>query len=288
MTKTLQKNAYAKINLFLDVKEKRADGYHDIESVMQTVTLSDTVLVTRNDADGVREISVTCTDPKVPTDERNIVHKCAAAFFEHFGIESYSIAIHIEKRIMAEAGLAGGSTDGAATLHLLNELFDVNADVDALCRIGVKVGADLPFCIVGGCALVGGIGEVITPLDIPVPSYHAVVAYPKVGVSTAAAYGAIDSLAYRISRSADSVVADLKAGRIPTNMHNSFEDVVLHENEEAAIIKAKMIELGAVSAMMSGSGPSIFGLFEDDDSARRALNALTVLGIRAFTCRPTV
>ena len=288
MTKTLQKNAYAKINLFLDVKEKRPDGYHDIESVMQTVTLCDTVLVTRNDADGVREITVTCTDPKVPTDERNIVHKCAAAFFEHFGIESYSISIHIEKRIMAEAGLAGGSTDGAATLHLLNELFDVNADVDVLCRIGVKVGADLPFCIIGGCALVGGIGEVITPLDIPAPGYHAVVAYPKVGVSTAAAYGKIDSLAYRISRSADSVVSDLKAGRIPTNMHNSFEDVVLHENEEASMIKAKLLELGAVSAMMSGSGPSIFGLFEDEDSARRALNALAVFKIPAFGCRPTV
>ncbi len=288
MTKTLQKNAYAKINLFLDVKEKRADGYHDIESVMQTVTLSDTVSVTREHADGVREISVSCTDPKVPTDSRNIVHKCAVAFFEHFGIENYNIAIHIEKRIMAEAGLAGGSTDGAATLHILNELFDVNTDTATLCKIGVKVGADLPFCIVGGCALVGGIGEIVTPLEIPAPSYHAVVAYPKVGVSTAAAYGAIDSLAYRISRSADSVVADLKAGKIPTNMHNSFEDVVLHENDEAAMIKAKMIELGAVSAMMSGSGPSIFGLFEDEDSARCALSAFTVLGIRAFTCCPTV
>jgi 4-diphosphocytidyl-2-C-methyl-D-erythritol kinase len=288
MAKTIIKNAYAKINLFLDVKDKRPDGYHDIESVMQTVTLCDTVSVTRNDAAGVREISVTCTYPKVPTDSRNIVHKCAVAFFEHFGIECYSIAIHIEKRIMAEAGLAGGSTDGAATLHLLNELFDVNTDVDVLCKIGVKVGADLPFCIVGGCCLVGGIGEVITPLDIPAPTYHAVVAYPKQGVSTAAAYGAIDALAYRISRSADSVVSDLKSGRTPTNMHNSFEDVVLHENEEAAMIKAKMIEFGATSAMMSGSGPSIFGLFEDEDSARRALNALTALGIRAFTCQPTV
>lgn len=288
MTKTLQKNAYAKINLFLDVKDKRPDGYHDIESVMQTVTLSDTVSVTRDIADGVREITVTCTDPKVPTDSRNIVHKCAVAFFEHFEIEEYKIAIHIEKRIMAEAGLAGGSTDGAATLHLLNELFDVNTDIDTLCKIGVKVGADLPFCIVGGCALVGGIGEIITPLEIPAPSYHAVVAYPKVGVSTAAAYGAIDSLAFRISHSADSVISALEAGRIPEKMHNSFEDVVLPENEEAAMIKAKMLELGAISAMMSGSGPSIFGLFEDEDSARCALNALTVLGIRAFTCRPTV
>jgi len=288
MAKTKIRNAYAKINLFLDVKDKRPDGYHDIESVMQTVTLCDTVSVTRNDADNMREIIVTCTDPKVPTDSRNIVHKCAVAFFEHFGIESYSIAIHIEKRIMAEAGLAGGSTDGAATLHLLNDLFEVNTEVDVLCKIGVKVGADLPFCIVGGCALVGGIGENITPLDIPAPSYHAVVAYPKQGVSTAAAYGKIDALAYRISHSAGSVIEDLKSGRIPSNMHNSFEDVVLHENEEAAMIKAKMLELGAKSAMMSGSGPSIFGLFEDEDCAKRALNALSVHGILAFTCRPTV
>ena len=145
MTKTLQKNAYAKINLFLDVKDKRPDGYHDIESVMQTVTLCDIVSVTRNDEDDARVITVTCTDPKVPTDSRNIVHKCAVAFFEHFGIEHYSISIHIEKRIMAEAGLAGGSTDGAATLHLLGELFDVHADTATLCEIGVKVGADLPF-----------------------------------------------------------------------------------------------------------------------------------------------
>ena len=288
MTKTLQKNAYAKINLFLDVKDKRADGYHDIESVMQTVTLCDTVSVTRNDEDDARVITVTCTDPKVPTDSRNIVHKCAVAFFEHFGIEHYSIAIHIEKRIMAEAGLAGGSTDGAATLHLLGELFAVHADTATLCEIGVKVGADLPFCIVGGCALVSGIGEIVTPLEIPTPSYHAVVAYPRQGVSTAAAYDKIDALAYRISRSADGVISDLKAGRIPTNMHNSFEDVVLPENTEAAMIKEKMIELGAHSAMMSGSGPSIFGLFEDEEGAKRALNALTVLGIRAFVCRPVV
>ncbi len=288
MTKTLQKNAYAKINLFLDVKDRRADGYHDIESVMQTVTLCDTVSVTRYPDNGAKKITVTCADPKVPTDERNIVHKCAVAFFDHFGIEEYSIAIHIEKRIMAEAGLAGGSTDGAATLHLLSELFDVQADITTLCKIGVTVGADLPFCIVGGCALVSGIGEVVTPLEIPTPSYHAVVAYPRQGVSTAAAYGKIDSLAYRISRSADGVISDLKAGRIPTNMHNSFEDVVLPENEEAAMIKEKMIEFGAHSSMMSGSGPSIFGLFEDEEGAKRALNALTVLGIRAFSCKPVV
>ncbi len=287
MSKTLHRKAYAKINLFLDVKRRRADGYHDIESVMQTVTLHDTVTVTRHPNTAGREISVTCTDPAVPTDGRNIVWKCAERFFEHFGIDSYNIEIAIEKRIMAEAGLAGGSTDGAAALHLLNALFETGADTATLCEIGVKVGADLPFCIVGGTCKVEGIGEILTPLEIPHPRYKLVVAYPKKGVSTAEAYKKIDSLENRVPRTSDSVIEALEGGEIPRDMHNLFEDVVLPENGEAAAIRAKMYEIGAVSAMMSGSGPSIFGLFADEEACKSALIELQNRGIKAFACEPT-
>ncbi len=284
MTKTLSKKAYAKINLFLDVKTRREDGYHDIESVMQTVTLHDTVTVTQHEDVKGKTILVTCTEPTIPTDRRNIVWKCAEKFFEHFGIESYSIGIHIEKRIMAEAGLAGGSTDGAATLHLLNELFGTRADNETLCKIGVNVGADLPFCIIGGTCKVEGIGEILTPLTIPHPSYHIAVAYPKTGVSTAEAYRKIDSLTDRVPRTSDSVIEALKNGEIPSDTHNLFERVVLPANEEAAMIRDKMYGCGAISAMMSGSGPSIFGLFASAEVCNRAITSLEKMGVRAFSC----
>ncbi len=284
MTKTLSKKAYAKINLFLDVKSRRPDGYHDIESVMQTVSLHDTVSVTRHDNATGKDISVTCTEPTVPTDKRNIVWKCAERFFEHFGIDSYDIEIAIEKQIMAQAGLAGGSTDGAATLHLLNELYETGTGTETLCEIGVKVGADLPFCIVGGTCKVEGIGEILTPLTIAYPSYHIAVAYPKNGVSTAEAYGKIDSLTDRVPRTSDSVIEALKNGEIPTDMHNLFEAVVLPENKEAAMIKSKLYGCGAISAMMSGSGPSIFGLFDSGEACNRAIAELSASGIEAFAC----
>lgn len=283
--KSLTSKAYAKINLFLDVLELRPDGYHNIKSIMQQVSLCDTVTVSRLDSgDG---ITVTCTDPSVPTDNRNIVWKCAAKFFEHFGIEDYSVEIHIEKNIPSCGGLAGGSTDGAAVLKLLNELFGTNADLEALCKIGVKVGADLPFCIVGGTCLCEGIGEVLTPVEIPTPAYKVLISFPGEGISTPAAYKALDAIERSADHpSAEDVINVMKAGGTPKEMYNAFEYAVLPGHDNARLVKETMIRAGAVSAMMSGSGSTIFGLFDDDTATNKAKEGLRKLGFNAHVCSP--
>ncbi len=281
--RALTTKAYAKINLFLDVLDTRADGYHNIKSIMQQVSLADTVTVTKNDAPS--GITVTCTDPAIPTDSSNIVHKCAKKFFEHFSIEEYSITIHIEKNIPSCGGLAGGSTDGAAVLKLLNELYTIHADTETLCDIGVKVGADIPFCIVGGTCLCEGIGEVLTPIKLPELGYKVLISFPGEGISTPAAYKTLDTIPRPTSHAtAEDVLASITKGMTPREMYNAFELAVLPDHENARRVKQTMLDSGAVSAMMSGSGSTIFGLFDDSDTIMRAYNKLNSMNFHAYIC----
>lgn len=283
--KSLTTKAHAKINLYLDVCDLRPDGYHNIESIMQQVSLCDTVTVSRiSDGEG---ISITCTDPTVPTDEKNIVHKCAVRFFEHFGIENYSIAIHIEKNIPSCGGLAGGSTDGASVLKLLNELYGTHADFETLCSIGVKVGADIPFCLVGGTCICRGIGEVLTPVEIAPPKYRVLISFPGEGISTPVAYKMLDE----IDRPTDhtdinDVLTCLYSGEVPREMYNAFELAVLPGHDNARLVKQMMLESGAVSAMMSGSGSTIFGLYDDEGKLNEAARVLEKLGFNSHVCYP--
>lgn len=282
MTKVLSAKAYAKINLFLDVVGKRDNGYHNIESIMQSVSLHDIITITSCDSsDSI--ITVSCNNPDVPTDERNIVYKCAKAFFEHYGIAKYSININIEKNIMAQAGLGGGSSDGAVTLQLLNHLFEVNASEEELCKIGGKIGADIPFCILGGTCKVCGIGEILTPIEIPSPAYSVLIAFSESGVSTAEAYKELDKIAYE-SSNINNVINELSAGVIPVSLYNVFEKVILCRHGEASKIKEKMMEFGAESTIMSGSGPSIIGLFKDKKTCISAKESFKLLGIRSACC----
>lgn len=282
---SLTTKAYAKINLYLDVCDLRPDGYHNIESLMQQVSLCDTVTVSRLD-EGCG-ISIACTDPAVPTDGKNIVHKCAVRFFEHFGIENYSISIHIEKNIPSCGGLAGGSTDGAAVLKLLNQLYGTNADEGTLCEIGVKVGADIPFCVMGGTCVCRGIGEILTPVEIEQPKYQVLVSFPGEGISTPTAYKMLDELEKpAVHAGIDQVIASLQNGEIPTEMYNVFELAVLPNHENARLVKKTMLEAGAVSAMMSGSGSTIFGLFADEETMNSAACALQKLGFGSHSCTP--
>ena len=283
--RSLTTKAYAKINLYLDVCDLRPDGYHNIESIMQQISLCDVVTVERLDIG--QGIVVTCTDPTVPTDGRNIVCKCAVKFFEHFGIEDYSIAIHIEKHIPSCGGLAGGSTDGAAVLKLLNKLFDIDANLETLCEIAVKVGADIPFCLVGGTCICEEIGEKLTTLEIPTPQYQVLISFPGEGISTHVAYKALDTIA----RPADhttlgNVLNVLKAGEIPKEMYNAFELAVLPTHENARLVKKTILESGAVSSMMSGSGSTIFGLFGNSSSMASAESELKKLGFDSYACVP--
>lgn len=282
-------NANAKINLYLDVTGIRDNGYHNIKSIMQTVNLCDTVTV--ETFDDPCEIALTCSWPSVPTGEKNIAYKAAAAFYREYGMHDSGCRIHIEKRIPMEAGLAGGSTDAAAVLKLLNELYNKPFNMDRLCAIGAKLGADVPFCIMGGTMLCEGIGEMLSPLP-PMPHCHIVVARGGEGISTPVAYGLIDE---KHSRNFSSPGGDyhklhngLSCGSIHTvasSMYNIFEDVILPAHSVATKLKEIMIEHGALGAMMSGSGPSVFGLFMSEDAAAKAAEKAGTIA-KAFICKP--
>ncbi len=285
MILTRTTKAYAKINLYLDVGYKRPDGYHDIESVMQRVSLFDYVTVIRDTESTVRDIKICCTDKSLPTDGKNIAMKCAAAFLEKYNIDS-EITIHIDKRIAVAGGLAGGSADGAAVLAILNFLFEKNVATAELCEIGAAVGADIPFCLVGGTCIARGIGEILTPVRIPHPSYHILICNAGEGISTAEAYAKLDETTNDTTHSIDDVLSSLSAGNIPVKLYNAFERVVLPAHDMASQIKQDMRSHGADAVLMSGSGPSIFGLFQSTDTRDAACEFFTSKGIRALPCEP--
>lgn len=288
MIRIMTEKAYAKINLYLDVQARRPDGYHELESIMQQVSLYDYITVVRSDADVTASISVLCTDKSIPEDKSNIVYKCAEAFFSHFGITEYNITIHIDKRIPSAAGLAGGSTDGAAVLKILNSMFDVNAGLPELCDIGKKVGADIPFCLIGGTCVCKGIGEILIPQKIAPPAYQILIVFPGDGVSTAAAYRMLDeSEDDSDGYSTDYILTALKNGKIPSKLYNSFERVILPIHPAANAVRKILREYGA-EAMMSGSGPSVFGLFSNGDAITKAQIEFLRIGFRSHICTPVL
>ena len=298
----LTTQAYAKLNLWLTVGEKRADGYHEIETVMQRVSLCDLVSLTGNPPRGEKKIAVHTSDPALPTDRRNIVWKCAEAFFEACGIGEYDVFIDIEKHIPSAAGLGGGSADGAATLFLLNRRFHTHLPSGVLCDIGAKVGADIPFCVSGYSRCVcRGKGEILSPpmqvsLDaaqgLPIPPLYSCAAViaksPALSVSTAEAYRMLDetppSPSDRIPREEgfSNLCAEIRAGKIPRTLRNDFERIA---PPEVFALKEKLNSLGAVSSLMSGSGPSVYGLFARYSDAEAARDALAAEGLGAWAVR---
>ncbi|MBO7169565.1 MAG: 4-(cytidine 5'-diphospho)-2-C-methyl-D-erythritol kinase [Clostridia bacterium] len=295
-------NARAKINLFLDITGRRPDGYHTITGVMQSISLCDRIAVeitepADNAARGAETIILTCSNPDIPVDGRNLAWRAAEAFFAATKKGCKSLTIHIEKRIPAAAGMAGGSTNAAAVLTGLNHLFGNPLTTEALCEVGVKLAADRPFCIKGGAQITEGIGEVMTPIT-PMPPCELVVACGGEGVSTPAAYKALDTLYGNFDPAAytphtkelTTLKTALWQGNLPSlcgSVFNLFESVVLPERPVARQIKETLLEAGAITALMSGSGPSVFGVFpKGDGSAERAREALAALGIPAWVCEP--
>ncbi|MBO5257193.1 MAG: 4-(cytidine 5'-diphospho)-2-C-methyl-D-erythritol kinase [Clostridia bacterium] len=286
LTKTIK--SYAKINLYLNVGAKRPDGYHDLESVMQQVSLFDYVTVLRDTDTTQRGVRITCTDRLVPSDDRNIAAKCAMAFLDKYNIDS-EVSVSIDKRIPVAAGLGGGSTDGAAVLSIMNSIFDVNAPMDELCALGAKLGADIPFCLVGGTCTASGIGEILTPVKTPVLPYHILICNAGHGVSTPEAYRKLDETAKDEPACAmDDVLRAVESGEMPERLYNSFERVILPEHAEAAQIRQTMLVCGADVALMSGSGPSVFGLFRNEDARDKAKDFFDMKGILAMPCEPVV
>lgn len=288
--------AAAKINLFLDVTGRRDNGYHTINSIMHTVSLSDTVDI-EVDRKGSGRITLTCSDKSLPTGEKNLAYRAAAKFLSETGL-SLDVSINIDKHIPMAAGLAGGSADAAAVFRGLNSLCGEYLPEDELCRIGSRLGADIPFCIVGGSCAVSGIGEILEYAP-PMPECTIVIACAGEGVSTPAAYGALDAAhgnfalgAYTEEREKYGLLkASLEGGNILgtcENMFNLFEEVILPERPVARRIKEILEESGAMRAMMSGSGPSVFGIFEKGNTERikDAVLSLEKEGIVAHICEP--
>ena len=278
--------APAKINLYLDVGARRPDGYHDIKSIMHTVDLCDTVTID-TDRDG---IFLTCSDTSLPTGRENLAYKAAEVFFEKSGINA-AAQIHIEKKIPVCGGLAGGSTDAAAVLKGLNEAFDYPFSSDTLFRLGAALGADVPFCINGGCALCEGIGDRLTKLTT-LSGVCCVIAKGGEGVCTASAYADIDSR-FGGSLNKDfgnftAVLSAVKNGEIKgvcDYAYNIFEEVVLPRHSTALRLKTEFERHGAMLSMMSGSGPSVFALFDSKKKAAEAAEAVRTLGADAHLCK---
>lgn len=273
MIKSAFIDAPAKINLLLDITGTReSDGYHLIESVFQTVSLHDRLIVTVNDSGKIR---VRSSYKSAPNGIKNIAYKAAYAFFEYIGNFSYGADIFINKAIPSQAGLGGGSSDAASVLMALNNLLETNLSTEVLCGIGEKIGADVPFFILGGTVFVSGIGEILKPLK-PAPKMQLVIAKDLQGISTKEAYSKIDTLPSLTHPNINSMLcaiqnSDIKS--IAASSMNIFDEVT--DIPDIAFIKKTMLQNGALCAVMSGSGSAVFGIFENSKNADKTCKILS-------------
>ena len=260
--------AYAKINLSLDVTGVRDNGYHDVSMVMQSVGLFDEVTIERCSED---RIFCSTDNPALPNDERNLAYRAAALLKERFSLKA-GVAINIRKKIPMEAGLAGGSTDCGAVITGMNRLFELGMTAGEMRELGVKLGADVPFCIEGGTMLSEGIGEILTPIKSMVDCGILIVK-PSYGVNTKEAYGLIDEQGLFAKRYTPKMIRAVEEGnlkRIAGALGNAFEDVIFPRHEDLMRVKESLIKAGALGGVLSGSGPSIFGIFESLEEAEAA------------------
>lgn len=273
--------AFAKINLALDIIGKRDDGYHLLRMVMQSVSLHDEVKVEAGEP-GIRVI---CSRKDVPCDESNTVYKAAAAYFKHTGMAP-NVTIRIHKTIPSQAGLGGGSADAAAVLRLLNEMNGTKLSKETLCRLGLEVGADVPFCIAGGTALAEGIGEKLTSLP-PLPSCCIVICKPTVSVDTKKAYALADAAAKAESGYCTAMLEAVRASdicEVGASLGNEFEQVM--HLTEVNHIKEAMKASGALGACMTGSGSAVFGIFSGMQEAAGCKAKLLAYYSDVFLCEP--
>lgn len=280
--------AFAKINLSLDVVGRRADGYHDLVSVMQTVSLCDELRFEKTCGNGM-SFSSNCD---LPADKNNLIFRAAESYFAAASVR-FGVHCELNKKIPMKAGLGGGSADAAATLRALNELDNNRFDLDTLCEIGAKIGADVPFCVMGGTRLCRGIGEKMREIPNALCPFVVVVMGAQ-GVSTPQAFAAIDEkcgdfvgAAEAAEQRHEAIVSALKEGKTHTVsglIYNLFEEVILPIRPQVAQIKHALRKEGAFAAQMSGSGPSVFGLFEKEADAMRAAQMLQKQEMQTFVC----
>ncbi len=282
----MESKAYAKINLTLDIVGRREDGFHLLDSVMQSVSLFDTVDVSLNESGAVR---LACDAPGVPTDEKNTAFRAARFFLDAAGLP-FGADIRIEKRIPSEAGLGGGSADAAAVLRALNRLTEEAGEeplpLGALLYLGMRVGADVPFCILNGTQRCGGIGEQMVPLA-PLSDCGIVILKPEAGVSTPEAYRAADAAPDGGRRYTPALVRALERRSLEDAaqaLGNRFEDAL--RIPECTAARDALLAEGALGAAMTGSGSAVFGIFPATQDAEQALEALQSRWPRAFAVTP--
>ncbi len=272
----LYEKAYAKLNISLDVTERRADGYHDMAMVMQTVSLADEVEIRFNDTGVVRAATNLSF---VPGDERNLAVRAALCYLRAVGQEGQGLSIRLEKRVPVGAGMGGGSSDAAAVLRALNEHFDRPLSCSELEQMGMKLGMDVPYCIAGGTVLAEGRGELLTPLT-PLPETDVVICKPDFPISTPELFSRIDSRSSRCRPDTAGILLALERGDVRAlsqRMFNVFEDVLDRRANDINSIKSMLLGFGAYGAAMSGTGSAVFALFPDAEHARWAADSLRPL-----------
>lgn len=264
--------ALAKINLGLDVVRRREDGYHEVRMIMQTIQLYDRLDIKRTQEPGIQ---IQTNLSFLPVNENNLIYKAAKLLMDEFSITD-GVSVKLDKRIPVAAGMAGGSTDAAAMLIGVNRLFSLGLTKRQLMERGVQIGADVPYCIMRGTALAEGIGEALSPLP-PMVKCSVLIAKPSISVSTKFVYQNLKLDDTTIHPDIDRLIDDIKAKNlhdIAAHMGNVLETVTIPNYPVIDEIKKHMLSNGAVGAMMSGSGPTVFGLFDDEDTAKKAYKAM--------------
>lgn len=263
-------HANAKINLALDVLGRRPNGYHDVRMIMQSVDLYDEIEIVPNDE---KRIIIKCDNNDLECDESNLIYRSAKAIMEKVGATE-GFSIRLSKNIPIAAGMAGGSTDAAATLVGINRLFGYGLSKEELKEIGVKLGADIPFCIEGGTCLSEGIGEILTTIT-PAPDCYLVIAKPDISVSTKFVYENLKLNEDTVHPDVDGMLEGIKAGSlsdVSDRLANLLETVTVDAYPVIKELKQIMLDEGALNSLMSGSGPTVFGIFDDEAKANKALS----------------
>ena len=277
MNDTVTLKALAKINLGLDVLGRRENGYHDVRMVMQTIYLYDNVTMEKTEEAGIQ---LECNLFYLPVDETNIAYKAAKLLMDEFNIKE-GVRIVLDKHIPVAAGLAGGSANAAAVLVGMNRLFSLGLSQGDLMKRGVTLGADVPYCVMRGTVLAEGIGEVLTPLS-PLPKCYVLIAKPGISVSTKTVYEKLDSQEITEHPDIDGIIEGLDKQdiyKVASSMGNVLETVTIGDYPIIEEIKDVMKEEGALNAMMSGSGPTVFGIFDDRSKAKQAQQKIRELQI---------
>lgn len=272
----IELKAYGKINIGLDVIRKREDGYHDLDMIMQTVGVYDDVIISREDGTQTYEIEVSTDADILPNDKGNLAFMAAKVLMEAYDIKS-KVKIHINKRIPIAGGMAGGSADCAAVLRGVNQLFQLGLTDEQLQEYGVKLGADVPYCIVGGTKRAQGIGEILTDLPTP-PKCYVIIAKPDAFVSTKFVYSHIRPAQIENHPDIDGIIESIKAGDLYgmcEKIANVMEDVTIPEYPIIQKVNDILKSNGAVNALMSGSGPTVFGIYDDEEKAKQSMDALS-------------